>query len=491
MSKLSKLHYVNLGIDGTFKPSGNTSYNTLPEDVDRIFSHLEANQTNNIVLYFHGGLVNAERGMDSAEKFQHMMQDSNIHPISFVWETGPFETISQNIKTIFETKLFQKILEKVLKIGGGMAGFELPGQRGFGKLSTAEIQAELLKDNPFGFYGVDLNSRSALVDNADESTLLDEIEMEMQVALDGDPEVDQRLVDNLTDKETELLELNQVLETQKGSRGIFSVFKLVKSAATITFRVIKRVRQGRDHQVYPTIIEEICREILVADAGVWLWGQMKKKAKNMWLDDPTGTPDTDQHVGNYLLMKLRDYCAVHPNARVDLVGHSAGSIAICEMFRTMASSDLDVRIRHVLFLAPACRCDLFSETIIDNVDRFSTFRMFTMKDQFELDDFCLKVVYPNSLLYLISGILEKDEYDAFILGMQRYHLKNFPYDGEQLLNKIITFLQGNENRSIYSKTDEGALDGLISDSISHSGFNEPDKSTMRSIAYILKKSDER
>ncbi len=63
---LSPLNYVNLGPHGTFQRSGN--YHTTPQDVDAIFNHMTSQNVSKLTLYFHGGLVNENGGMLSAER---------------------------------------------------------------------------------------------------------------------------------------------------------------------------------------------------------------------------------------------------------------------------------------------------------------------------------------------------------------------------------------------------------------------------------------
>ena len=58
-------------------------------------------------------------------------------------------------------------------------------------------------------------------------------------------------------------------------------------------------------------------------------------------------------------------------------------------------------------------------SLINNQVVFKKFRMFTMTDELEKEDDC-KAIYPASLLYLISGILE-DRDDTPIAGMMRFY----------------------------------------------------------------------
>ena len=47
-----------------------------------------------VVIYTHGGLVNEESGLETAQQHIHWWMSNRIYPIYFAWETGLGETIS-------------------------------------------------------------------------------------------------------------------------------------------------------------------------------------------------------------------------------------------------------------------------------------------------------------------------------------------------------------------------------------------------------------
>ena len=106
MAELEKLYYINVGKEGTFKPSGNQQYDTTAKDVDILFDHLKANNQKKIVVYFHGGLVGASGGMNTASRIKRYVKErTTSHPVAFVWETGPVETILQNLEPLSNQQL--------------------------------------------------------------------------------------------------------------------------------------------------------------------------------------------------------------------------------------------------------------------------------------------------------------------------------------------------------------------------------------------------
>lgn len=415
--------------------------------------------------------------------------EKKIHPISFIWETDLLPIITADLSEITRTSLFKKLLEKVVKVAGEKLGVDIEsisGKRGISSLSYEEIREELNKEIPFEAYSVNKNSRSANINNTNEKFLLEEIEINVEEEIESDPTFTTYLIDELSEKELTLIDNDKLINIPlPGSRGILSLAKVIKSTVTIIFKIIKRHVIKRDHGFYPTIVEEILREILVADFGSWTWGLMKQKAELMWLADSPGTIGQDRHLGQYFLQKLKKLSVEKQNLTIDLVGHSAGSIAICYFVRECIKLEINIQIRQIFFMAPACRIDLFHDTIIANKEKIGHFRMFTMSDQYESRDSCIPGIYTRSLLYMISGILEEKEYDAYILGLQRFHLDTAPYDQDPILDDVINYFNESENRIVYALTVPEAAEGLRCIAVKHGGFANDENLAIRSICYSL------
>jgi len=487
---LSKLNYLDIGPGGTFNRSGNPDYDSKPQDVDAIFADLTARNHKKILLYFHGGLVGEEDAMASAILItSKLIAETDVHPIAFIWETSLMETIGQNLGTITNSDFFKKLLEKVIKVAGGKLGIEVPtvvGKRGVGNLADAEVQAELRKEAPFEDYTENTATRSINVLGGNDQNLRDEIEASIEDEIASDPAFSSALIAQLTPLQLHLINKDKVLNVPiAGQRGILSLAKIIMTSVTIVFKVIKRFINKRDHGFYPTVMEEIFREVYIADIGTTLWGLMKTKAENMWLPDEPGTTGLDQHAGRYLLTGLKTYAEANPGVTIDLVGHSAGSIVICNFMQQFLSMGIPAQVRNIIFMAPACRSDLFANTIGQNPGSFQNFRMFTMSDAFECKDRCVPFVYTRSLLYMISGILEKDEFDAYILGMERYLEGNAPYNADPKLIANMNFMGAAANRVVYAVTANGAPDGLQCTAEHHGAFHDDQFLTMNSISYIL------
>lgn len=473
---LEKEEYViNVGPNGTFRKSGN--YQTLPEHIDQIFQKLANDNKENITIYFHGGLVNEKNGMESAEDLSELITEATSYPICFVWETGLIETISNNISKISDTNLFKLLLNLLIKRISEELGFGLPG-RGANNIDIEEINEQLANKYPFQDYTqTEFNARGAgsnLKSITYDKDLIDKLEAEIK----NDVETNNELIDEL--KKTEL-------PINENTRGIIETAKFIKSLAMIAFRVIKRFLSKRDHDFYPTIIEEILRELYLADLGAWVWNNMKEKSNNMW-NSNNGINGLDRFAGRYFLDKLLQYSNTKPNLKVNLIGHSAGSIAICNLLNETSKIKPNFKYNKIIFMAPACRTDLFRDSIATKENRFKEFRMFTMKDKYEKQDILVPFLYTHSLLYLISGVLENkgQDFDSYLLGLERHISAIEPYNIDELKTIKDFVYKQNEHRISLSKTDDDNIntDGLKTNAVKHGEFDN-DQDTRDSIVHFL------
>lgn len=477
---VDKLYFVNVGPQGTFRPSG--AIHTTPADVDAIFAHLESRQITKLTVHFHGGLISEKSGAEIAGKMTPLYQAAGSHPVTFVWETGLVETVTRNLGTIQHTGLFKKILGFVLKKATKKLGIDPLGKGAGAELSDADIEAELAKTDPFGALAFQAGAKggAAPLGEGDLQTLRQEVEAELEEDLDGDADF-QALLETEAPA-TPLLNQDALVATPADQqKGVVTLAKAAKALAGITVRVTRRFFQERDHGFYPTVVEEILRELYVADLGEWVWGGMKTVAGQMWSPND-GLAGDDRHAGRYFLERLADVQR-QTGITVDLVGHSAGSIAICEMLRAAAKAQLDIKVRHILFLAPACRSDLFFEEVVKHKARYASFRSFTMLDSFETHDRLVNPIYTRSLLYFISGVLEP-EVDAPLAGMERYLSGRKPYDDAVLSGVRAFLLEPGLSRLVLSVTGGTAGPGLQSASTSHGGFDDDDL-TRASLAALI------
>lgn len=478
MTQFSNLNYINVGPKGTFKESG--GLHTVPADIDAIFVHLTNTNATKLVVHFHGGLVKESKGEEVARSMFDLYRD-DAHPVTFIWETGLIETITRNLDTLASTKLFRKVVKYAIrraasKLGGGIGG-KGPGE----EMSLDEIDQELQTAYAFDRFDSGARGAAEVMDEADLDAIALEIQAEVEIDLDADPDIEDILESE--PPTTELLDPGFKSEVSEDkAKGLISTAKLAIHIAKIVYRVIKRFINKRDHGFYPTIIEETLRELYLTDFGAWVWGSMKEVAKSMWLQNQQQLGE-HSHPGRYFLEKLTAHQQSNPGFIVDLVGHSAGAIAICHLQRTARVSFPALSIRNLLFLAPACTQDLFREEIVSFPMEYERFRMFTMSDDLETKDELLKKVYTRSLLYFISGALEHQA-DKLIAGIELQLRGKAPYDEPRSLI-VHSFVHAQaEQRLVLSKT-VAAGQGLNSTAVSHGGFDD-DLVTRESLSELLR-----
>jgi len=473
------LYYVKVGHGGTFRPTGEVR--TSPADVDAIFAHLNGARVNRLTLHFHGGLTPVERGLITAEVMRQNYQGVS-HPITFLWETGFFETLRQNLRTLSAGDLFQAALRHVIGATAKRLGLDEGGRGGGAGLISEQIEAELDKEDGFATLdapapgGVSGVTGGAVIVAEPDDILLQELEAELEAEVAADRRLD-GIIDG-TAPEFRLLDPRRAAPDEAGQKGVSSVF-LAKVLALISFRVLRRYWLGRNHSFFPTVVEEVLRELFVADVMKWIWDGMKTKASQMWRPN-AGATGLDLYVGFYFLDRLAVLQRDRPELIVDLVGHSAGAIAICHLLAATPQRP-SVRVRHVVFLAPACTVDLFHREVVTQPARLQQFRLFALRDAQERADRLVPYVYPWSLLYFVSGALEAAA-DEPILGLE-WSLLGLPAHDSPEMRATLDFLRAAGARRLVWAGESGG-DGLRSTALTHGAFDD-DPETLASLRWLV------
>jgi hypothetical protein len=150
-----------------------------------------------------------------------------------------------------------------------------------------------------------------------------------------------------------------------------------------------------------------------------LWEEMKGNA----LGHSAEVGQSDVRGGNLLAFKLATYRNAHPDLKIHLVGHSAGTIVLAGLVRRLSS--LGLPIESVAFMGGAATNELVAADVLPafraganhaTIARFTTFNLSERREQ---DDTCAalgKVWYHKSLLYLVSRSLE-DLHKTPVLGL--------------------------------------------------------------------------
>lgn len=394
-------HIIHLR-DGTLQES----------DLRRIVGRaLQARSPSGIVIHIHGGRVSQKRGRRIAEALHDPYVRAQAYPLFFVWETGdieaPLNNLGEILGAVLAKLLFRKVHDKILeKLGDGQV--LTPGMK-------------ILNAAP-----------------PDEESLSADLAQEFA----DDPEVNQAIAEAREDyREATLAPANKMLAheppaehaaivNERTARELFGTPSPNKAAALnwialaikvarLVIRVWQRQHSGRGRPgaVSAVIVEEVLREFYLDDVGrIGWWNPMKKDAQDSFDGPASG--------GVRFLRELHRQLQSEASVpRITLVGHSAGSIFLCELLDQAAQILPDLTFDLILE-APAVTCRRFAHAISKHENRIGRFRQLAMRDADEASERSL--FFPGSLLYIVSNIFE-DAADEPLLGMERFFTRESVY----------------------------------------------------------------
>lgn len=461
----------------------------------------DAVASQHVVIHFHGGLVNYDRGIEIAERLLPIYRSKNTYPLFFVWESGLIETLTNNFEEIASEKLFRILWKRIGKIAkrkfsqsdGDRAVFVLP------PANTVEmeqgIDKALNEKDPTYLQPTELETPAGLDDLGDferrtlENELLVDAQLNFEILQVSNELRDPAIVEDELRSRSSRVQgssatlmdpraLDQLVERPTpGHRGLISTAKMIKAIVALAARVISRFVKGRDHGFHATIVEEILRELYLANVGEFVWSTMKKDTADAF------KPDGNVYGGTALLEALAANITADDVPTITLIGHSTGAIYISRFLDHAAEVLPATQQFRVVFLAPASTCELTAGTLENHKSRISDFRMFSMTDEYEKKDQLVKVLYPHSLLYFVSGVVEGG-FDVPLVGMERYYNQNeYPTDSFPGVATVRDYVQSDTNHAVWSVNTTGSS-GHRSASEKHGDFDN-DQETLNSIVHFL------
>lgn len=494
---ISKLHQINL--------AGGKYDETNRADLDALFQNVQQDdhKTKPIIIHFHGGLVSqsymekAVLGDEERPGLQQVYGEVG-YPVFWVWQTGVFEIIKNNLREIATEKIFDLLLEKVVNFIKSKIKKELLGGDIFPSTKSISGESGDPKDQetnaPYEAKMEEIEELSPREKRilgeelSEDDNLVREITLIAGSIEEEHEETGEKGIRVRATKSKKTLmtpEFLQDIEDQEEStRGLFSIKKFIDAAIEVTVRVIKRYRDQTHHGLYPTVMEELARMYYVANAGKIVWDLIKQDA-----EDAFGI-DADIYGGTGFLEVLKANWESGYKPEIYLVGHSAGSVVISQLLKAADRLGLpeDLKFK-VVFSAPAVTFDMLSKTLDKHANRIENIRVFNLSDELEKSDALVPVLYPQSLLYFVSGVLEKNT-DEPLVGMERYYSGNTPYEFHKrpTIKRVVDYLEEKVDPLVYALANERA--GRKTDSKSHGDFNDRDDLLLESIQYIVNKGYE-
>jgi hypothetical protein len=246
------------------------------------------------------------------------------------------------------------------------------------------------------------------------------------------------------------------MRTPDGSRGLlsFATMRIAKGCVNALIHVIARFSARRDHGFQRTVVEEVLREFYLANVGRFLWNGMKTAIRKSFLSDPL------QGGGAAFLQKVKSLWNCGKKPELFLIGHSAGSIYICEFLKAAQRADLPADMQvSVILINAACNFGELSEALDIALNRITGIRQFAMGTRREGEDRLVAkapFLYAGDLLYLVSGILEAQP-DMPLVGMERYYSGQAPYMGadfDEILAVQVPGFFGKAHSLIWSQSTD-------------------------------------
>ncbi len=446
---MDKLHYIHSRA-GRIGGRADTS----PGDLDAIVNAIQGDRRRHLVIHFHGGLVSKEAGMLKAERLLNEVKvysptpDTGGYPIFFVWESGAWETIRNNLTELADEPVFKQLLRKLFQYALERLGAqELSGARSVAQASCGTLTIEVKRafeafwKNPdkgtIPYFDFRTLANAAQTRSASLTISEDEIQADLEqdrdflealATLPDLPSATRSVFAprGASERRSAFSEVaSREFSKTSGTRGLVELYQVAKYVARVLRGVLRRYAAGRDHRLYATCVEELVRGFKIAGNGLNEWGKALEWNRMKQDTSDAFGPNQDVHAGTALLARLQ--AALEQGLvldRITLVGHSTGAIYIAHWLEKSRRYLPNIR-QDIVYLAPAITHDMFAETLATCGACIGNFRMFAMSDALEQDDQVWgqdedlpdghdwrRYIYPSSLLYLVSGILESRQNSA-------------------------------------------------------------------------------
>jgi pimeloyl-ACP methyl ester carboxylesterase len=483
---------------GEFAEGGGKAFEALA-------ARLKAQEQPKLLLFVHGGLVPRAAAEENAERLDDevfgwgRLKAEGWETAYLIWQSGLAETIRLHRDDLARDDLFTRIILEVAAWIGGRAGLGAEIAASEDPEAVIRVLEATPPPSP-AVLGAQLDARgervkAELPDSLTDAALLDtdladqlagEPRFRVLTATLDDPLAEMPETRHLDEEvRLEMRAARELAQTGRARGGaLLSGVELVLILRIVAagFRVLNRLLRKRDHGLGCTIVEEVIRALYLDQVGATAWSFMKQDMINHF---------NGGHAGARLIETLAEIAQAGRRCRVLTVGHSAGSVFAAEMAMQFAHLPRDIT-HEIVLLAPAIRMDVAAQRLVDRPAKIDGLRLFTMADELEsaddLDNTAFGRIYQRSLLYLISGVLErrgrKSYADAPLLGLNRHLKPLVPLDRTEagVQAKIARLLQS-RNRLIYSESLNP--DGCRTKARTHGTFdNDPD--TIFSIMHIAR-----
>lgn len=360
---------------------------TTRADLSRLFE--DAEDDDHIILHVHGGLVTRRSASAAAAGWRRPLETTG-RPLFVVWNSGPIATLANNLDELASRVFTKKLLAHVLAF-------------------VAK------RFDPLGLSQAEVDDTDPALEKEIEDLMRADSELEIELrALVAPPDPLALRPPSLIDDDV----LADLRQSDPLALPGLPWAKLAWRALKIAAKVIKRVlREPAPKRPLGAVIsEEVLRSFHGEAIGGAYWAAMKGDTEDAFKPGRGGIAIVEELAAWW-----------KPGRRISFVGHSTGAVFFSHLLPEFdARMPGDARITTAL-LAPACTFELLAGAIEAHGGRIDHLQIGGLSDEREGGYAEVPILYPASLLYLVSGLLE-ERTDMPLVGMQRYWLDTYSAD---------------------------------------------------------------
>lgn len=434
---------------------------TTADDLKRAFAQFTASGKNHLCVFFHGGLVPRQSGLQTAHDLIGGYSDAGTYPFFFIWNSGIWSEL-------------QEIIEPPQRD----PGFVESANRGVAQV--AQEMATVLDLSPALKAVARARARGAPLDLPKLAEFAEQFDQPWSKSPGAQLSVSPKQL-----KAFSALLIARHLGMRR--RGGLPAVKRIE-LENVLGRVFQRINSGHGHGLYTTVIEELLIALKIAKGAARVWTRMKTEI------DDAFKPDPNYYGGSAFLENLVKAWTHNPSLKVTLIGHSAGAIYVqrfVEALDVHFASQPDYQVE-VITLAAAVSFARMHEGLAVLKKRASNVRLFGLSDKREGGYWEVPGIYNKSLLYIVCSLCEADpEADKPLVGMRRYWGGNRPYD-LPFITQVSEFLQPTgTTRTVWAQSPPNAKPGYQSNAKHHGSGPKKDgfpveALTNQSVCYALR-----
>jgi hypothetical protein len=443
---------IPLDPDHDIDLNGGMFSQTSPTQLRAAFDKFYSTGSNHLCVFFHGGLVSRQEGVQTALDLTQPFSNAGAYPFFFIWNSDLWTQIRELLQPHENDRGFVEVANRAV-------------------ITVAQKIAAVLGDS-----GLAQRARVRLVVKPLDLRALERFSRNFDRAWASQSGA------QLPVSPRELATFGQWLLARKPQTELRAryITTRVRGPRNPLARIFQRLNSGHGHGLYTTVIEELLIALGVADhlAGE-IWGQMKKDI------DAAFKPDAAAG-GTVFLENLAAAWAKKSSLKLTLIGHSAGTIYLQRFLEAFDARFADNAERQVevILLAAAISFERMHRSVSVLERRTSGIRTFGLSDKRESGYWEVPFVYNKSLLYIVSSLCEGDpEADKPLVGMRRYWSGVRPYNQLYIedITKFVTL-----DRTVWAPSPASAAPGFRSDARRHGGL-PTEKLTEASVCDALKR----